>query len=118
MNMHEDKVVLYYISELNKIIKQKKQRLKIVGDKPIVEHEDIDEVEAQIRRNLNEHLRKNYPYMAYTVTARVKVKSIPDGCGLENKGVILKSEGDDRLVRLDDGKQYQYNVNNLILLEE
>ena len=119
MNIHEDEIVLYYISELNKIVKQKKRNMKFIDGKPTIDNKNFDDaIEKQIRQNLNDHLKKNYPQMAYFVTARVKVKSIPDGCGLENKGTIVKSVADERIVKLDNGKEYQYNVVNLELLDE
>lgn len=116
MDVTEDKILLYYINQLREIAKQKKHTMKIVDGKPVIEISDIDPIENQIRENLNNHLKKNYPHMAYFPTARVKVKSIPDNCGLENKGTIIKSDKDERLVRLDNGKEYQYKVDNLELL--
>lgn len=118
MNINEDQIVLYYINELNKIVKQKKQQLRFVDGKPIIESNSIDTIEAQIRQNLNDHLKKNYPHMAYFDGVRVKVKSIPDDCGLENKGIIVKSVGDERIVKLDNGKEYQYNVSILEVLAD
>lgn len=115
MNFTNDPVVINYINMLREIMKKKKPQITIIENKPTMIFPN-DPVENQIRADFNNYIKKTYPEMAYVNSTRVKVKHIPDNCGLENKGIILKVLNGNALVELDNGKQAEYAVSNLELL--
>jgi hypothetical protein len=110
-----DPVVLHYINILRELSKKQKPQMKIIEDKPTITFSH-DPIETQIRTDFNNYIKKTYPEMAYVKDAKVKIKHIPDGCGLENNGVILKVHGETALVLLNNNKQAEYLLANLEIL--
>ena len=112
-----DPIILNYINTLRQFEKNKKSQIQLFANKAtIVTSSNVNPIEEQTKKDFNAYIKLKYPEMAYIKGARVKIKHIPDDCGLENKGTILKVENKTFLVHLDNDKQAQYEIEHLELL--
>lgn len=110
-NIANDPIIQYYIGELLKINRQKQHKISIVGGKPTIQFADPDLIERQIRENLDNHLKQNYPNMAYYSDAPVRI--LREGITLKGKIVLL--DGEQVMVQLDTGERIVCKKTDLIL---